>query len=237
MKKFISLLAVLALVTVVSSTSFAAVDLTTQSVADFSGQGQITLTFVLKKISDNSEVSSIQWDIASIPLKTVTENYTTSTVYAELSSNVTKANGAIYMYQNNKADGTYKANTGRTDGAKTVYNGMVNTATHGGEVRGFLPMVYQITTTKATPTFGANPQSVEGTRYFNDQDDTGFASNMNYVTIANVGGLVKGINNDGCYNFPNGETSGYMYFGAQFSNIYGGDVWGTDKIKIVSSAE
>ena len=235
MKKVFSLLAVLALVCMASS-AWAAVSLTKASIANFSSQGEITLNFTFKAISDDSTKDNIEWDVEHIALKQENPSWTTATVYAEISATITKANGAIYMYQNNTdSNSVYKSTAPRTESDGTKHSGMVNKVTQGGEYRGFVPMVYQITATKETPNFGSNPTNVSGTRYFSDQADSTYVANGDYITIANVGGLVDGYNANG--TLRNIGNSGYMYFGGLFKNIYGGDEWGTDRIKIVSSAE
>ena len=177
-----------------------------------------------------------------IPLGIDATDWTTSTVYAVISATVTKANNAVYMYQDNKnPSNTYVAVSSRTEedadhNSIGVYSGMVNKTTQGGDYRGYVPMVFCSTTTKSTPNFGTNPESVAGTRYFIDKSNTNFATQTNYITIANTGGLVGGVTSGGdCYNI--GSNTGYMYFGGLFKNILGGDDWGTDSIKIVSTIE
>lgn len=240
MKKVFSLLAVLALVCMATSawaTDTVITALTKTSVADFSQQGAVTLELSLFKVSDDSAVSTIDWDVANIPLNQATENWTTSTVYATLNATVTKNNGAIYMYQNNKAAGTYHAEYPRHEGnpSKEKYSGLVNKATQGGDDRGFIPLVYQITATKAAPSFGTTPTSVTGTRYFTDQGDDEF--DIVYSTIANNGGLVDGYLSDGTTLRNIGSNTGYMYFGGKFSNVRGGDIYGTSTIQFVSHVE
>lgn len=239
MKKVFSFLAVLALVCMATSAWAADTVITTltkSSIADFSSQGTVSFDITLKKISDDSSASTIDWDVANITLNQTTTNWTTSTVYAQISATVTKNNGAIYMYQNNTAAGTYQASSPRVVNSSNTYSGLVNTATHGGnDGRGFIPLVFQITTTKATPNFGTAPESVAGTRYFTDISDQGYSAN--YVTIANINGLVAGINDDGCYGFEGKPFSGYMYFGGLFSDVRGGDIYGTDTIQFVSHVE
>ncbi len=240
MKKVFSLLAVLAVTVFMASSVWAAVSITKASIADFSTSGEVSLEFTLKAISNGASKDNIEWDIANIPLNQVTTQWTTSTVYAELTATVTQAGGAIYMYQKNTAEGTYQATTPRHDGTKTLYSGMVNIATKGGDNKGFIPMAYQIAVgqdSPVAPDFGTNPEGLEGARYFKDYADSDFSTSTNYVTIANLGGLVKGINDDGCYGFDTPTFSGNMYFGGLFSNVYGGETYGTDKIKIVSSIE
>ncbi len=241
MKKVFSLLAVLALVCMATS-AWADVSIQKSSVADFSTQGEISLNFVLKYIDTNNTdtPSGIEWNVSAIPLNQAAEAWTTSTVYAEISATVTKANGAIYMYQNNTDNNSvYKSTAPRHDGSKTVYSGLVNTTTKGGDYRGFVPLAYQITKTKATgtPSFGTSASSLalQDSRFFKDHADSDFSTSTNYITIANLGGLVGGTTETDCYNI--GSTTGYMYFGGWFDNIYGGDVWGTDRIKIVSTIE
>ena len=239
MKKFFSLLAVLAVTVFMGSTVFAApktIGSVVSSIANFSGAGEVSFSMDLKKISDDTSVDSIQWDVANIPLGVDATDWTTSTVYAVISATVTKANNAVYMYQDNKNGTSYVAVSSRTESGKGIYSGMVNKATQGGDYRGYIPMVFCSTTTKSTPNFGTEPEDVAGTRYFIDKSNTDFADQTNYITIANTGGLVGGVTSGGdCFNI--GSNTGYMYFGGLFKNILGGDDWGTDSINIVSTIE
>jgi len=236
MKKLFNLVAVLAVTVLLSNSAFAAVSLTRSSIANFSSVGEVSFSLDLKYIADDSAASVIDWDVANIPLNVDATTWTTSTVYAVLSSTVTTANGTVYMFQDNANSTDYKAVTPRTEGANSIYSGMVNQANQGGEYRGYVPMVFNSTTTKATPNFGTDPETVAGTRYFIDKSNTNFNDQTNYITVANTGGLVGGVTATGaCWNV--GSNTGYMYFGGLFKNILGGDVWGTDQIKIVSSIE
>ncbi len=236
MKKILSFAAVLAVTVLFSSSVFAAVNIKKSAVADFSSSGEVSFSIDLKYIADDSAASVIDWDIANIPLNVDATNWTTSTVYAVVSATVTTVGNAIYMYQDNKNGTEYVAVSSRTEGTNGIYSGMVNKETKGGDYRGYVPLVFNSTTTKATPSFGTNPEDVAGTRYFIDKSNTNFADQTNYITIANNGGLVGGVDAGGaCYNI--GSNTGYMYFGGLFKNILGGDVYGTDTIKIVETIE
>lgn len=241
MKKLFSLVAVLAVTVLFSSSAFAAISITKSAVADFSSSGEVAFSMDLKYIADDSAASVIDWDVANIPLNVTATNWTTSTVYAVISATVTTVGSTIYMYQDNVNGTVYKSTAARGayDGSTRlgdVYSGMVNKDTKGGDYRGYVPMVFTSTTTKATPNYGSNPESVAGTRYFIDHSDYNFAQQTNYITLANNGGLVGGVDAGGaCFNI--GANQGYMYFGGKFDNILGGDVYGTDKIKIVETIE
>ena len=240
MKKLFCLVSVLAAAIFVSSSVFAAVNKTYKSVAIFSG-GEISFDMVLKFIDGDTDADSIAWDVENIPLNVTATNWTTSTVYGVITSTITTGGSAIYMYQNNKNGTDYIAVSSRTawDGEielGAVYSGMVNKETKGGDYRGYIPMVYYSTTTKAAPVFGENPEDIAGTRYFIDKSDYNFAAQTNYITVANNGGIVGGVDGSGaCWNI--GSNTGYMYFGGLFSNVLGGDDYGTDKIKVVSTIE
>ena len=241
MKKLFNLVAVLAVTVLLNSSAFAAVSLTRSAVASFSSVGEVSFSLDLKYIADDTAASVIDWDVANIPLSVEATNWTTSTVYAVHSATVTTVGSAVYMYQDNKNSTVYKSTAPRGDyrGATRlgdVYSGMVNQATQGGDYRGYVPMVFTSTTTKATPSYGTNPENVAGTRYFIDKSNYNFADQTNYITVANTGGLVGGVDAVGaCFNI--GANQGYMYFGGKFDNILGGDVYGTDTIKIVETIE
>ena len=244
MKKLFSLVAVLAVTVLFSSSAFAAVNLRRSAIANFSSAGEVSFSLDLKYIADDSDATVIDWDVANIPLNVDATEWTTSTVYAVLSSTVTKAGSAVYMYQDNANSTDYKAVDGRTENGYKIYSGMVNQQTQGGEYRGYIPLVFCSTTTKfstaTTPNFGTNPENIGGTRYFVDKSNENWglpaANTTNYVTIANTGGLVGGVDAGGaCWNV--GSNTGYMYFGGLFKNILGGDVYGTDQIKVVETVE
>ena len=242
MKKIVGLFLVLAITAFVSSSVFAAVDKTYKAVAVFSSSvGEVSFDMVLKYIDGDASASAIDWDVENIPLNVTATNWTTSTVYGIVTSTVTTVGGAVYMYQDNKNGTDYIAVSSRTawDGTTelgAVYSGMVNKDLQGGDYRGYIPMVYYSTTTKATPNFGEDPETVPGTKYFIDKSDYNFAQQTNYITVANTGGLVGGVDANGnCWNI--GSSTGYMYFGGLFSNVLAGDDYGTDKIRVVSTIE
>jgi len=242
MKKLLGLVLVLAITVFVSSSVFAAVDKTYKAVAVFSSSfGEISFDMVLKYIDGDAAADAIDWDVENIPLNVTATNWTTSTVYGVVTTTVTTVGGAVYMYQDNVNGTVYKSTAprGAYDGTTRlgdVYSGMVNKELQGGDYRGYIPMVYYSTTTKSTPNFGENPEDVAGTRYFIDHSDYNFADQTNYITVANTGGLVGGVDAEGkCWNV--GSQTGYMYFGGLFSNILAGDDYGTDKIRVVSTIE
>ncbi len=244
MKKVFSLLAVLAVTVFMASSVWALTSTTVTSVANFSSAGTVEFTFELKNVDGDGTATAINWPISSIPLNVTNTAWTTATTYAVIGATVTKSNGAIYMYQDNKNDqSAYQATSPRVEGDNDIYSGLVNVATHGGsmDIRGYVPMCYQLTTTKTAPSFGTNPEGVTGGRYFIDKGNTNFASQTNYITIANAGGLVGGVTapsqGGACYNLDGNPMSGYMYFGGLFQKVLGGDTFGTDQIKIVTEIQ
>ena len=250
MKK--SLVLALACVFMLGSSAWSVAPITTlTSIADFSSrQGTVNVTINLKAISGGAQKDNIEWNVASIPIGREATTWTTSTVYAQITSDVTEAGGIVYIYQDNKNSTEYKATTGRDnyDGdvkTGTVFSGMVNKET--GEAS--IPMVFCSTTTTATPNFGTDPETVVGTRYFIDRgnlkadgttSDFDTDTNKYYMQLANTKGLVGGVTADntgtvnGTWSYG---TEGRLYFGALFTNVLAGSTYGTDKIYVKTVIE
>ena len=251
MKKFFGLL-VAALF--VSSSAFAGtVTDVYLGIADFTNSGTADFHFNLKNVSGDAAVSdsTIRWTSADAFNTTSADKWVRADQYAEVVANVTKAGFNVYMYQTNGQSTDYKAVTPRTnaDGSKPV-SGLVNKAKQGGDFQGYAPLAFSFVPTKnASITFDGNegtPSDSRANRFFSDQGDKkadGSSSfNKNYTLIASLCGPVFGpFDKDGnlapwCSKDVSNKTA-YMYFFGNFHDIVGGDIYGTDQIKIEQVTE
>ena len=251
MKKFFSLLAAMLLV---SSSAFAASTFTTYTgIADFSGSGTADFHFNLKNVSGDSAVTNntIAWTSSDAFNTEATDNWVRADQYAEVVANVTKAGFNVYMYQTNGQSTEYKAVDPRIDGDGTKpISGLVRKGSNGGAFRGYVPVAYSFVPTKnATITFDGTvaTDDARADRYFVDSGNKkadGTTSNFdkNYALIASLCGPVFGpFDKDGnlepwCSKTVTNKTA-YMYFFGNFHDIIGGDIFGTDQIKIEQVTE
>ena len=252
MKKFFSLV-VAALF--VSSSAFAATNFTAS--ADFSSiSGSVTFDVALKTVANNASASNISWNVdANYVGNTTANNWKPANVYAEMTKTITKAGGAVYLYQNNKTtDGTadYRATDPRFNaGDVKVYSGLVKAGSGGGAggdgyvVMSFKPSVTKLTSSQLA-SFNLQPEKegvVDPTednpqgkdyvaKFFSDQSDDGFSSatSLTYRTIADENGYV------GLENTKTVSTA-YMYFGGNFVNVMGGTKYGSNHIIFKTSVE
>ena len=249
MKKVVSLLAVLFLF---ASVSFA-VTVSTKTyvgIADFSGSGSIDFSFTLRNLSDDGVAQRLSWSSTDAFVGGSTVKWVKAEQYAVVVATVTKAGFNVYMYQTNKNSTQYKAEVARTndnDPAKTVYNGLVNKDLHGGEYKGYIPVAYSfvgkkqsdITYDIATATVTAK----RADRFFVDAADYNAATEFpngigNYTKIASLVGPVFG---QGEYGDWTGDevtnNTAFMYFFGGFSNITGGEMYGTDQLHVIQVTE
>ena len=252
MKKFFSLLVAMLLV---SSSAFAASSFTTYiGMADFSNSGSADFHFNLKNVSGDGAVSNntIAWTNTDAFNTTSADKWVRADQYAEVVANVTKAGFNVYMYQTNGNSTEYKAVDPRVngDGSKPV-SGLVRKGSNGGAFRGYVPLAYSFVPTKnASITFDGTegtPSDSRANRFFVDSGDKkadGTTSNFNknYALIASLCGPVFGpFDADGnlapwCSNEVQNKTA-YMYFFGNFHDIIGGDIFGTDQIKVEEVTE
>ena len=242
MKKFFSLV-VAALF--VSSTAFAATNFTAS--ADFSSiEGSVSFDVVLKNVSNNASATNISWTVdADYVGNTGDNNWKAANVYAEMTKTITKAGGAVYLFQNNKTtDGNadYRATEPRfNEGDVKVYSGLVKAGSGGGAGGdGYITMSFrpsaELVSDPSTLNFqpekviSGNPDYV--VKFFTDQSDDGFsdAANETYRTIADENGYV------GLGNTKNVEKA-YMYFGGNFVNVMGGTKYGSNHVIFKTSVE
>ncbi len=251
MKKFLGLLAAVLLV---SGSAYAASSMSTyKGIADFSNSGQALFSFTLKAVSNDAAVSdnTIRWTSADAFNTESADKWVRADHYAVVAATVTKAGFNVYMYQTNGQSTDYKATSPRTnaDGSKPV-SGLVNTRTKGGDFQGFAPLAYSFVPTKnKTITFDGTegtPSDSRANRFFVDSGDkkADGSSNFdrNYALIASLCGPVfgpfdaQGAVKPWCSNDVVNHTA-YMYFFGNFHDIVGGDIYGTDQIKIEQVTE
>lgn len=248
MRKILSLLVVMACVAMFSSAVFASTTTfkTVNATANFASSGDVYVSFDLKNVVGDTTATEIAWDVSSVQLGTTTLQWKTASTYAVLTSSVTIAGGAVYMYQDNtQAASPYTATTPRTSGTANdkVYSGLVRSGSGGGEVRGYIPLSYTMSVSKLSSGYEYVVSS--GTaRYFVDKEDKASdgitsAFDSRYATLTNTDGIIANVDGSGvpyALEGVSGHTA-YMYFGAGFSNILGGDVYGTTKILVVKWIE
>lgn len=251
MKKILSLLVVMTCAAIFSSAVFASTTTakTVNATASFASSGDVYVSFDLKNISDGSTATEIAWDVLSVELGTSTIQWKTASTYAVLTSSVTTVGGAVYMYQDNtQAASPYTATTPRTLGAedhnRKVYNGLVRSGSNGGETRGYIPLNYTMSATPSAPSSYDIKGLTPTTRFFVDKadkesDGTTSAFDSRYATITNADGIIANVNEGGFPYALEGVTdhTAYIYFGAGFANVLGGDVYGTTKILVVKWLE
>ncbi|MCR4663123.1 MAG: acid shock protein [Endomicrobiaceae bacterium] len=251
MKKVLSLLVAL----FVSSSAFAASTFTTYTgIADFTGAGAADFHFNLKNVNGDAAVTNntIAWTNTDAFNTTSADKWVRADQYAEVIANVTKAGFNVYMYQTNGQSTDYKAVDPRVngDGTKPV-SGLVRKGSNGGAFRGYVPLAFSFVPTKnASITFDGNegdPTDARANRFFVDSGDKkadGTTSNFNknYALIASLCGPVFGPFGEGgvlapwCSKDVVNKTA-YMYFFGNFHDIIGGDIFGTDQIKIEQVTE
>jgi len=227
MKKLLAL----ACVVLFSSAAFAATEFT--AAVTFSG-GTVSFDASL------STGSSLTWSTGDITLNSSTVQWKQATAYIQMTKTITKSSGKVYFYEDNSAaagasgDAKYVATSSKTAGGGVfTYNGLVKGGTGGGET-GYLPTSFKISTyTLTTPQMDPEATQHYGTRYITDAKDSNFAKN-GYSMVANAGGFVEDVDAGGNPNNIEGSatvSTGYMYIGAGFKNVMGGDSFGSNHIK------
>lgn len=231
MKKFMSLAVALVATAMLSSSVFAATDFTAS--VSFSG-GDVTFDASL------SSGTSLTWNANDIYKGQSTAQWKAATACIQMTKTITKASGKVYFYSDNTAAaGTsgsvaYVATSSKTAGGGVfTYNGLVKGGSGGGET-GFTPMSFKVSTvTIASPMIDPTAASHYGTRYMIDAHDSNFTKD-GYCMVANANGYVEDV---GAGNNPNviegsaSVSTGYLYIGAGFVNVMGGDSYGSNHIK------
>lgn len=221
MKKFFSLLAVLALVCM-AGTAFAATSATKKAYANFDA---VTLSVDVtlyewtkdKEWADYTPKASgdIDFDISGITPGQAAAKYANATTFAKVSANLTAMPGGteIYMYTKNASDsysGDYKALAKDGDGK---YGGLIRkgaTSTYSPGDHATMRVAFSKISdfeeggnhhdyVSALPDFatggisGDNRFYTTGFRDLNDKDDTGFASLPTQEKILGTSGVGGGL--------------------------------------------
>ena len=232
MKKIVVL--ALACVFMLGNTAFASTKNFIASVS-FSG-GTVSFNATL------ASGSNLTWDTSKVTLGSSTTQWLAATARINMTKTITKNTGYVYIYQDNKAEASgsgqsadYVATKGKTQSEGVfVYNGLVKGKSGGGE-DGYLSMTYKITTTEeSNPNLDPKDGTADryGVRYFTDKGDTNFAKN-GYTMVANSSGYIADVGEGGNPEPIEGSasvTNGYMYVGAGFVNVIGGDSYGSNHI-------
>jgi len=261
MKKVVSLLAVLFLF---AGLSFAKTVVPHEyiGIADFTNAGTATFTFTLKNVEGDgapSVANTISWASSIANADTFnkmhgsTVTWVRADQYAVVAATVTKGGFNVYMYQTNKKSSDYKAESPRTNADdSTVYNGLVNKDTKGGDYKGYIPVAFSYVGAKdASITYDIKTATVSATRsdkFFKDEADSDYVKNdkktnpeyMVYTRIASSVGPVFGQDNVTGLDWTGSnvkDNTAYMYFFGGFSNVDGGEVYGTDQLHIYEVTE
>lgn len=264
MKKFISLLAVLALVATLSSSAFADVNIVKSAFASFA---PVAMTFSVDLYEWESGkdfttytgtgVGSVSFDLSGVTLSNATAQWASGDVFAKISSNLSsqQAGTTVYMYTKNTTDGDYKAKAGRTDGTKTLYSGLVRkeaTATYQpGDYAPLFVKCKKISDANADyksakPADFSAEDPYNGSRILADFSDSDFSTLPESARVIGTSGANGGIwvgygvpsgQTVDPYNWYAGSEDVIMFFGANFDHVTGGSHYGTETIKFVQSIE
>lgn len=230
MKKIVSLLLVFGCAFLLSSSLFAATEFTAE--VSFTSGGEVSFDAVLKNRTGNTSATAITWNASDITIGTSDVQWKASTVYAVLTSTITKAVGKVYLYQNNKSTTTaakYQATNPRHETTNQIYSGLVKANSAGGDGN-FAPMTFLVSTVTVTTPDISPVISEYGKRYFIDQDNSNFAKS-GYCTVVDADGYINAVDGSGNVQHLAKQTTGYMYFGAGFQNVLAGTSYGTNNIK------
>lgn len=245
---------VLAVAMLMAGSAFAAAGITKYTgIASFVNSGSADFTFQLKNVTNDQDATQIAWTSPTAFNTTATDRWVRADQYAVVAATFTKAGVNVYMYQTNgESTSEYKAVEPRINGDNTKpISGLVRAGSNGGASRGYVPLAYSFVPTKnASITFDGNEgtgTSARANRFFVDAGDKkadGTTSNFNknYALIASLCGPVFGPFDKNGNLQPWGsddtvDNTAYMYFFGNFTNIVGGDIYGTDQIVIEQVGE
>lgn len=220
-------------------------------VADFNDKGKAEFSIELKNISNDEDVTEIEWLVQDINLKQHTDQWKWSNTYAVIKSTVTDPKVNYYLYQKNKESTVYKSTAPRTNGdGSKVYSGLVNQQTQGGDYNGYVPLSFLFTVNKLSSSDLQKeydpgimtPSGDKVARYFTDKDDSNFDKKYTVVACANTGGIAFYPYDGSGYNPWTPESvqqskTAYMYFGGNFVDVFLNDIFGTDQIFIEKVVE
>ena len=251
MKKFFSLLAVMALVVMASSSVWAA------ALAQKAARVTFTAAAIQFDVAlyhwggsgsyetGQATATQINFVPSDVTLGTVTPSTSTSSDYALITSNLSQqpANTHVYVYTdnvNNSSDFKAKSPSTTADG----YNGLVRKGNGDTFVDGDYATVitkcvavssananYNTTNGPRDAVFDYDGQS-SGDRWLADKSTTGFNSQANVIGKGGVGGgiYIGAENSSYATNWYSTEQV-VMFFRAIFHSVNGGDEYGTDTIK------
>ena len=248
MKKFVSFLAVLALLCM-AGTVFAAnptTEATHTAIASFSG-GAISFSADLYNWNSTytgTTATSITFDTDGFTLGSSTPVFKCATVYALIQSNITASTGKVWVFQDNKnnSDSKYVATTGRPDGSNFLVSGLVKANSNGTKTEHFAPLkAYYKKLSEAKTGITTLPTQFPpdgvgdyGVYNFVDKGDSNYVAKNEYTLIATGDGNYVGTNQYG-RNYVKEDV--VMFFGATFTNVLGGDSYGTNSITFLSEIE
>ncbi len=257
MKKFFSLLAVLAVTVFMGSTVFAALPNPQKAYAEF-GETSLDIDFQLYNYTTNTytfgtggnypatgNAEKILFSVADVAIGTTTVSYSSGTVFAKVSSNLTtqRPNTTIYMFtrSTDTAAGDYQAVNPRTENSKTLYSGLVRTTNKTSYLDGdYAPiemMFTRATDNVAYPTSMSIDANAGNEKYLKDRADSDFTAAYATIGISgSSGGIWLGQTQQGA-DYYSLDDDVIIFFGARFHNVYAGDIYGTNVINIVNSAE
>ncbi|MBO7610941.1 MAG: hypothetical protein J6T23_01885 [Elusimicrobia bacterium] len=249
MKKFFSLLAVFALVSM-AGTAFAAPTAEGDpktALATFTG-GSISFSadlYTWNSTYTGGTATNITWNTTGIELGSSTEQFKCADVYALIQSTITAASGKVWVYQDNQnnSDTRFKVadDKPRHDGTETLFSGLVRGNSGGGDGDGnfaplaafYKPLSEAKTGIKTLPTqFPPSGEGSYGVYWFKDVHDSNYTPKESYTLVATSAGNFVGF---GAPDFVKEPV--VMFFGAKFKNVLGGDTYGTNSITFVSEIE
>lgn len=253
MKKFLSLVAVMAVAVMASSTVWAASFTSTSKAARATfGVSDLVFEVNLKHWSGTgtynaqTTATQINFDASDVTLGTTTVSGAISKDYALIHSNLSQqpANTIVYIYTNNKSNTTnFVAVSSGTNG----YSGLVRKGQNATYVDGDYATIQtkcvQISSANVTYNTTNGPKDAEflnddqynGDRWLEDKSTTGFTAANNIIGKGGVGGGIWQSSGDWGTTYSSEDI--VMFFKANFHSVNGGDEYGTDTITFNISAE
>lgn len=251
MKKVFSLLAVLAVTVFMASSVWAALPVAQKAYANFAAE-DLSVGFELYTHQDgkdytfgeggnyNTTVNDIQFDTSKVLVGTTTASFAPGTVFARVTSNLTKqkASTTLYMFtRNSTTAGDYKAKYSDN----TKYTGLIrkgNTTTYAAGDNAPIEMHFAKVSVAPTtyPTSMSQDADAYGDKYLADRAASDFTTDNATIGKSGVTGGIWTGNAAGDVKHYTAEDV-IVFFGARFDNVFAGDEYGTECINIVTSAE
>lgn len=256
MKKVFSFLAVLALVSMVSSVvwaeNFTGPDKKTALAEIKSGVAEFSVELYEweNTYSAATSTGTIHWDnLGDLTLFTGVDEFRCANAYALIKSTMTKANSVIYVFQDNANNtGGYAATAPWNDGTGNRYDGLVEKSGTKYAKLSYLCVTKSSATTniKTLPTAWPSWEPHDGIRVFNNPGNHDWASKKTSDSCK-IAGFVDTDHYGTLISFGTGEY-GYwtkyihdddvvMLFGAQFSYVQDGESYGTNTITFQNTVE